>query len=139
MKRLIAFAKNKDKTGASPWDDSLLRAKIVELQADLDALEFTVMRAILADDHGASDLASLVKIPGSEMRQRVSELMIEALSTYGATYYPAYYQENDRNALPGPIEARGISGTFAYRRATTIYGGANEVQRDIISKAILRL
>jgi acyl-CoA dehydrogenase len=139
MKRLIDFAKTKNDAGAAPWDEPLLRAKIVELQAELDALEYSVMRAILADDHGASDLASLVKIPGSEMRQRVSELMVEALSTYGVTFYPPYYDEKDRDALPGPIEARGVSGMFAYRRATTIYGGANEVQRDIISKAILRL
>jgi acyl-CoA dehydrogenase len=72
------------------------------------------------------------------MRQRVSELMAEALSTYGVAQYPSVYAEG-QGALPGPAEAQGVSETFAFRRATTIYGGANEVQRDIIAKANLRL
>jgi alkylation response protein AidB-like acyl-CoA dehydrogenase len=97
------------------------------------------MRAIASGDHDGSALASLVKIPGSEMRQRVSELLSEALSTYGLVHYPSVYTDSGTDALPGPVAAQGLSETFAYRRATTIYGGANEVQRDIISKANLRL
>jgi alkylation response protein AidB-like acyl-CoA dehydrogenase len=138
MKRLIALAKSQSCTGDMLWNDPLFRAKIVCLQADLDALEYTVLRAIVSGDHERSALASLVKIPGSEMRQRVSELMAEALSTYGVAQYPSVYAEG-QGALPGPAEAQGVSETFAFRRATTIYGGANEVQRDIIAKANLRL
>jgi len=139
LQRLVALAKSEPRTGDVLWNDPLFRAKIVSLQAELDALEYTVLRAILSGDHEGSDLASLVKIPGSQMRQRVSELLAEALSTYGVTQYPPVQADSGQQSLPGPPEAQGVSATFAYRRATTVYGGANEVQREIISKANLQL
>jgi alkylation response protein AidB-like acyl-CoA dehydrogenase len=138
MKRLIALAKTQRRGGGVLWDDPLFQAKVACLQADLDALEYTVLRAIMSGDHAASDLASLVKLPGSEMRQRVSELTAEAWSAYGLTQYPAAHGVAGA-ALPGPIGAQGAAETFAFRRATTVYGGASEVQRDIIAKTILRL
>jgi acyl-CoA dehydrogenase len=136
MRRLIELAKRERLGDAPLWDDPLFRARVAALQAEVDALEFSVLRAI-GGEHTASDLASLVKIPGSELRQRVSELLVEALGAYGIADYPATYRGED--GLPGPIDARGVSATFTYRRATTVYGGANEVQRDIIAKANLRL
>jgi alkylation response protein AidB-like acyl-CoA dehydrogenase len=139
MKRLLALAKTESRTGDRLWNDPLFRAKVVCLQADLDALEYSVLRAILSGDHEGSELASLVKIPGSEMRQRVSELLTEVAGIYGLTAYPSAYDQKDGQDLPGPVAAQGIAATFAYRRATTIYGGSNEVQREIISKSILKL
>jgi len=139
LRRLIDLAKSQAHGSDVLWNDPLFRAKVVTLQAELDALEYTVLRAILSSDHQGSELASLVKIPGSEMRQRVSELMAEALSTYGVTQYPSSQCAGELQSLPGPVEAQGVSATFAYRRATTIYGGANEVQREIIAKANLQL
>jgi alkylation response protein AidB-like acyl-CoA dehydrogenase len=139
LRRLIDLAKTQNCTGSVLWNDPLFRAKVVTLQAELDALEYTVLRAILSGDHEGSELASLVKIPGSELRQRVSELLAESLSTYGLTQYPSVYASDGRQGLPGPVQAQGVAATFAYRRATTIYGGANEVQREIISKANLQL
>lgn len=138
LKRLIAVAKSQPSGSAPLWEDPLFRAKVVSLQAELDALEYSVVRAILSGDHEGSELASLVKIPGSEMRQTVAELLAEALSTYGLAQYPVHAVA-DAASLPGPVEAQGVSATYAYRRATTIYGGANEVQREIISKANLQL
>ncbi len=139
LQRLIALAKRHGHGGNVLWNEPLFRAKVATLQAELDALEYTVLRAILSGDHQGSDLASLVKIPGSELRQRVSELMTEALSTYGVTEYPVSQEGGGRQSAPGPVEAQGVSAAFVYRRATTIYGGANEVQREIIAKANLQL
>lgn len=137
LKRLISLAKSEPRGGGVLWESPIFRAKVVSFQAELDALEYTVLRAILSGDHEGSEIASLVKIPGSEMRQRVSELTAEALSFYGMAEYPP---DGEAVQLPSDsVEAPGISATFAYRRATTIYGGANEIQREIIAKASLRL
>jgi alkylation response protein AidB-like acyl-CoA dehydrogenase len=137
MKRLIALAKTQLRAGDVLWNDPLFQAKVARLQADLDALEYTVLRAIMSGDHEASELASLVKLPGSELRQRVSELTAEAWSAYGmAQYRPP--MSNGQALLP-PSAAQGVAETFAFRRATTVYGGASEIQREIIAKTILRL
>ena len=73
----------------------------------------------------------------SELRQRVSALTVEALGPYGLASYPGHGAADAE--LPGPPEAQGASATFLYRRAATIYGGSNEVQRNIIAKTILGL
>jgi len=139
LKRLIELAKSQRRGSGVLWDDPLFRADVVRLQADLDALEYSVLRVVLDGEHHGSDLASLVKIPGSELRQRVSELMAEALSTYGVAYYPSAYATGAHDALPGPAEGQGISETFTYRRATTIYGGTSEIQREIIARSLSRM
>jgi alkylation response protein AidB-like acyl-CoA dehydrogenase len=139
LNRLIALAKAQNRWGSMLWDDPLFRAEIVRLKADLDALEYTVLRVVMSAEHDGTQLSSLVKIPGSELRQRVSELAAEAISTYGVAFYPSIYSKAGQSPQPGPPEAQGISETFTYRRATTIYGGSSEIQREIISKSLSHL
>jgi alkylation response protein AidB-like acyl-CoA dehydrogenase len=137
LARLLGLALRSTASGERLWDDPNFRAKIVKLRVKLDALEYSMVRALTAADHEASPLASLLKIPGSELRQAVSELLVEAAGSAGLLQYPDPYVS--MADLPGPPEAQGISEMFAYRRATTIYGGSNEIQRDIIAKTLLRL
>jgi alkylation response protein AidB-like acyl-CoA dehydrogenase len=137
LRRILALAKSRRAGETTLWDDPLFRAKVVRFQADLEALEFLMLRALAEGGHSASSLSSLLKIPGSELRQRASELMVEAMSSYGVTFYPSVYASEDAAALPGPIEGQGIPEMFAYRRATTIYGGSNEIQRNIIARMML--
>jgi len=137
LRRIVKLAKSRRYGGATLWDDPLFRAKVVRFQVDLEALEFLMLRVLAEGDHSASRLSSLLKIPGSELRQRASELMVEAMSSYGVTFYPSVYACLDADSLPGPIEGQGIPEMFAYRRATTIYGGSNEIQRNIIARMML--
>jgi alkylation response protein AidB-like acyl-CoA dehydrogenase len=139
MKRILQIARETPYQGKVLWDYAIFRARFAELQSELDALEYSVMRAVIAGDHDASGLASLVKIPGSELRQKASALLVEALGPYGMARYPVSADDGVADDLPGPAEARNAAATFAFRRATTIYGGANEVQREIIAKANLQL
>jgi len=139
MKKIAEIARKTEYQGKTLWDYAIFRARFAELQSELEALEYSVMRAVTSGDHDASGLASLVKIPGSELRQKASALIVEAIGPYGMARYPVSDEDSAIDDLPGPMEARNAAATFAFRRATTIYGGANEVQREIIAKANLQL
>ena len=91
---------------------------------------------LCSEDAESPQVAGILKVPGSELRQRVSELTVEALGPYGAVRYPL---DGGSAELPGPAWARGAAATYLYRRAATVYGGSNEIQRTIIAKSILGL
>ena len=131
------------RNGRPLLEDSLFRAKVAQLEIDLLALEFSVLRVLNLpeNDPGLLPVASVLKMRGAELRQRVSELSVEALGDYGAAFYPDPEGHAQLAELvpPGPDYASGVVSKFLFRRATTIYGGANEVQRNIIAKSILGL
>ena len=70
-----------------------------------------------------------MKLKGTEIQQRVSELNLEAAGIYAAAW----------GAPVGPDFARGATSAYLGTRATTIYGGASEVQKDVIAKNVLDL
>ncbi len=59
--------------------------------------------------------------------------MVEALGDHGVIDYAAFEDE----APPGPDHAPGVTADFLYRRAVTIYGGSNEIQRNLIARHLL--
>ena len=133
------------KNGRPVIEDTAFRAKLARLKVDLTALEWAVKRILYAE-HGDTDLdsvASVVKLRGAELRQRTAELAAEALGDHGlaVVHNPDDddYVKND-GLMPDIIEdGYGITAKCMYRRTTTIYGGSNEIQRNIIAKAILGL
>ena len=133
---IIALEKLKEQAGSvkrgngSLMDDPAYRTKVAQLEIDLMAAEFTELRS-LAAAAGGSDPgpeSSILKLKGTEIQQRIQKLTVEA----GGIYSPAW------GALPvGPSFARsGMSGYLA-SRAYTIYGGASEVQKDVVAKNVL--
>jgi alkylation response protein AidB-like acyl-CoA dehydrogenase len=137
FKRVMQLAMSTRSGQGRLWDDPLFRARVIRFQVDLEALEFLMLRALNEGTHHASDLASLLKIPGAELRQRASELLAEACFPHGLVRYPDVYTTASDARMPGPVEAQGVSEMFAYRRATTIYGGSSEIQRNIIARSML--
>ncbi len=126
-------------TGALIEDDGF-RRRIDEVEVDLMALEYTNLR-YLAEETAGGDVgarASLLKIRGSELRQRITELSLEALGHYAMVLEVA--GDAARNLPPpGGEMAPGQTGDFLYSRAATIYGGTNEIQRNIVAKLVLGL
>lgn len=116
-------------------------ARIAKLEVDLQALEFLSLRALTDKSDGTLPVGSLLKIRGSELLQRIGEMQVEALGAYAGYIYPDPHGHRDGTAVwpPGPEYAPGVLTDFLYRRATTIYGGANEVQRTIIARSFLEL
>jgi alkylation response protein AidB-like acyl-CoA dehydrogenase len=117
-------------------------ARLAALEVDLQALEWLTLRA-LYDKAGGSQLpvGSLLKVRGSELLQKVGEMQVEVLGDRGAYLYADPYRAEGGAVLhpPGPAYAPGVVADYMYRRATTIYGGANEVQRTIIARSFLEL
>ncbi|MBV8977414.1 MAG: acyl-CoA dehydrogenase family protein [Alphaproteobacteria bacterium] len=112
--------------------------KVAELEVELAALEFTELRTLAQESKGkmAGPESSILKIRGTEIQQRITELTEEAVGYYAFPYERAM----GRNEYPvGPDYAVGAAGRYFNMRKASIYGGSNEIQRNIIAKAVLGL
>jgi alkylation response protein AidB-like acyl-CoA dehydrogenase len=114
--------------------------RLASLEIDITALEYTVLR-VLSDSRQTPSMraASVLKVRGSELLQQLSALMMEVLGLYSEVVYPPPqdWSEPWLDTLPGPEWASGILAAYLHRRAATIYGGSNEIQRTLIARAEL--
>jgi alkylation response protein AidB-like acyl-CoA dehydrogenase len=122
------------------YDDPRFRDQIALLEVDVVALEMMVLRVLSAEKGGKSslDVAGLLKIRGSEIQQRYSELMMLAAGPLSRAYIFDAMEagwQGDQVAVPGEILP--LASTFFNMRKTTIYGGSNEVQRNIVAQTVL--
>ncbi|MFC4168058.1 acyl-CoA dehydrogenase family protein [Teichococcus aestuarii] len=121
------------------WDDVGFRHRVAMAEIELKALEITQMRAVAAQRHRAADkpdpTSSILKIKGSEIQQMATELMMTVAGPYAAAM-PGH----SHNEPPvGPDWADAVAPQFFNYRKVSIYGGSNEIQRNIIAKAFLGL
>lgn len=116
------------------------RRKIAELEIDLAALEYTELRGLAASaaGKGPGPESSLLKIKGTEIQQRITELVLEAVGHYGAPYFRGFGAGDNEHPI-GPDYAHRAAPTYFNMRKTSIYGGSNEIQRGIIAKMVLGL
>jgi alkylation response protein AidB-like acyl-CoA dehydrogenase len=112
--------------------------KIAETEIDLSGLEFTELRTLAKESRGqmAGPESSILKIKGTEIQQRITELTLEAIGYYA---YPDARSFGDNEYPVGPDYAVGQAGHYFNMRKASIYGGSNEIQRGIIAKAVLGL
>jgi len=134
--REIAGTERSD-TGSPLIEDTFFRRKVAELEIDLTALEFTELRTLAGESSGKGPgpESSILKIKGTEIQQRIQELALEAVGHYGAPFL----RDIGHNVQIGPDYARGLAGEYFNGRKTSIYGGSNEIQRNIIAKMVLGL
>jgi len=134
--RQIAATERADDAGALLADPFFMR-KVADLEIDLTALEFTELRTLAGESSGKGPgpESSILKIKGTEIQQRLSELALEAVGHYGAPFL----NESGHNMQIGPHYADGLAGDYFNNRKTSIYGGSNEIQRNIIAKQVLGL
>ena len=129
---------NKLKSIIADLDNAELQKKVSKLEVSLSALEITELRLLSALENGGHPGAesSILKIKGTEMQQHLSELFVEAAGEYALMYPgPHGYESNDKPA--GPDYAANSLSAFLNLRKTSIYGGSNEIQKNIISKFVL--
>ncbi|MEL8055360.1 MAG: acyl-CoA dehydrogenase family protein [Pseudomonadota bacterium] len=121
-------------------DDSFAR-KVSQLEIDLTALEFTELRTLAgeAQGKGPGPESSILKVKGTEIQQRLTELTLEAVGNYGAPYYRGFPEDGSNEFPIGPEYAHHSAPHYFNMRKTSIYGGSNEIQRNIITKMILGL
>ena len=141
LRRLQALAARTMRNGQPLNADSAFARRLAELELRLFVLQATCYRAVADTMQGADAgaAASMMKIRGSELQQDIAEAMVDAAGLAGIIF--------DRRAvegdgMPSPVgcpEAPGIVRDHLHGRAVTIYGGSNEVQRNIIAKTVLGL
>jgi alkylation response protein AidB-like acyl-CoA dehydrogenase len=122
-------------------DDPVFADALARCDIDLRALDALCLAQLGAQRAGAAPgaEASMLKIRGSELQQAVAQLTIDALSRRGLPFSTASLFASVTEPAMVPDGASGMLREFFYQRATTIYGGSNEIQRNILAKAVLDL
>ncbi|WP_169567413.1 acyl-CoA dehydrogenase family protein [Sneathiella limimaris] len=122
-------------------EDRDFMRKLTQIEVDLMALEYTELRMLSKIEKGETLTAepSLLKIKGTEIQQRLTELLVESLGMYGAAYDSLEVREGRNDLNFAPDYAHGPMAEHLYLKAASIYGGSNEIQRNIISKMVLGL
>jgi alkylation response protein AidB-like acyl-CoA dehydrogenase len=121
------------------WDDLRFRDQIALLEVDVVALEMLVLRVLSAERSGKQslDIAGLLKIRGSEIQQRYTELMMLAGGAYSLPFIQEALDAGWQGEYVGAAHLAPLAGTYFNVRKTTIYGGSNEVQRNIVAQTVL--
>jgi alkylation response protein AidB-like acyl-CoA dehydrogenase len=130
------------------WNDTRFRDEIAKLEVDVVALEMMVLRVLAAEKSGKNslDIAGLLKIRGSEIQQRYSELMMLAAGPFSLPLIREAMEAGWQGDIaagalggfPGGVVANApLASTYFNMRKTTIYGGSNEVQRNIVAQTVL--
>ncbi|QQX82813.1 acyl-CoA dehydrogenase family protein [Cupriavidus necator] len=143
MRQLTALARRRNGAAPARIGNPQCAQQIARFEAELAAIAMLVQRVAAleqAQDHSpaAHALGSILKIRGTELQQRMSSFVVESLGDYGPVAFPPPEAEA-AEALPMQDVARGMANEMFFRRASTIYGGASEVQRGIIARALFQL
>ncbi|MBC3862181.1 acyl-CoA dehydrogenase family protein [Undibacterium jejuense] len=142
-KRELLFLKRiageHQKNGKPLIDDPVFAHKVASLEIELMALEITVLRVISQDSGRPGPEASLLKIKGTEIQQRLTELMLETVGPYGLPFDPQFLEGETEHSLVSDDDAAALASYYFNYRKTSIYGGSNEIQKNIITQMILGL
>ena len=142
-KRELLFLKRiageHQKNGKPLIDDPVFAHKVASLEIELMALEITVLRVISQDSGRPGPEASLLKIKGTEIQQRLTELMLETVGPYGLPFDPHFLEGETEHSIVSDDDAAALASYYFNYRKTSIYGGSNEIQKNIITQMILGL
>ena len=148
LKRYLAKIRQyatRERAGERPLlQDPAFAARLAQYELEVLAIDMTVKKVLhqgVSELNGGMAIGSMLKVRGSELHQKLTEMLVEVLGDYAAVYYP---DPNEDHALRGqkfcgPDFAAGLAAELFYRRACSIYGGTAEIQRNIIAKAMFGL
>ncbi len=141
LSRLKRIASEERKNGRPLIEDPAFAAQVAQVEIDLMALEITNLRVLSAEAErrAPGPEASLLKIKGTEIQQAIAELMMHAVGQYGLPMRREALREGFNGPSIGPAYAAPLAGAYLNLRKTSIYGGTNEIQKNIISQTILGL
>jgi len=145
LARLKRIASSERQNGRPLIEDPLFAAQIAQAEIDLWALEITNLRVLSAERKSAAvgPEASILKVRGTEIHQSISELLMRAVGPYALPFrreaMEAGYQFDASRESPGPRYASTLAASYCNQRKLSIFGGTNEIQKNIISKMIVGL
>ncbi len=139
LERIKKIALAEQSNGKPLLEDARFRDDVARLEIDILALEMMVLRVLSAEQDGKSalDVAGLLKIRGSEVQQRYTELMMQAAGPYALPMIREAMHAGWQGDYIGADYCTPLAGTYFNYRKTSIYGGSNEVQRNIIAQQAL--
>ena len=139
LRRLERIAATQVRHGVPLLKDPHFRARLAQLDIELMAFEITTLRVIAADEKKAEPgpEASILKIKATEILQGISELMLDAIGIQALPFSAA--GRSDAAQLPGLRHMSAITAQYLNFRKLSIYGGSNEIQKNIIAHMILDL
>ena len=142
LSRLKEKIRNSENTQPSLTGDNDFLKKIGQIEIELKALEFTELRTLAAVSVGKAPgpESSLLKIRGTEIQQKLDELFMEAAGYFSLPYVPQQYNLNSDPEEHVGFGADSVSSLIYFNnRKASIYGGSNEIQKNIIAKHVLGL
>jgi alkylation response protein AidB-like acyl-CoA dehydrogenase len=127
--------------GARLIDDPAFALKLATLEARLDALELTVLRTLasVAEGGAPGEESSILKVIATELAQDITELGMEAHGLHALPAFPDSVMPASLENSALPADAAPAVARYLGARAQSIYGGSNEIQKNIIAKRILGL
>ncbi|WP_194714507.1 acyl-CoA dehydrogenase family protein [Noviherbaspirillum soli] len=139
--RLKRVALQEQKNGKPLLKDPLFAARVAQVEVDLTALEITNLRVLSAEaEHRApGPEASILKIKGTEIQQAITELLTQAVGPYALQLRREAMAAGYQGEHIGPDYATPLAAGYLNMRKLSIYGGSNEIQKNIISQMILGL
>jgi alkylation response protein AidB-like acyl-CoA dehydrogenase len=145
--RKVGLARLRKLAGMIPQGDSTLAEdtdfirKLDETAVQLEAIQFTEFRMMAALSKGQrpGPESSVLKALSAEMQQRITELAVEAMGQYSAVHQPEARTVGSNVATVGPEDGVVAFSRYFNLRASSIAGGSNEVQRNIMAKLVLGL
>jgi alkylation response protein AidB-like acyl-CoA dehydrogenase len=141
LRFLKRVANKQQKNGKPLLDDPLFAVKVASLEIEIMALEITVLRVLSQEGakRGPGPEASMLKVKGTEVQQLLTELMMEAVGPCAMPFDPAYLDGEHEHCVTQDDDAAPLAAYYFNYRKTSIYGGSNEIQKNIISQMILGL
>jgi alkylation response protein AidB-like acyl-CoA dehydrogenase len=141
LERLKAVASRVRKNGKPLAQDPLFAARMAKVEIDLENMKTTNLRVIAAVAGGGVPGAesSMLKIRGTEIRQELNSLIRRAMGPYALPFIDEALDEGYEGEPVGPAEASFAALQYFNNRKLSIFGGSNEIQKNIISKMILGL
>ena len=141
LARLKRIATQEIKHGKPLLKDPLFAARVAQIEIDLMALEITNLRVLAAEAERRTPgpEASILKIKGTEIQQAITELLAQAVGTYALPLRRDAMREGFDGTPVGPDYATALAAGYLNMRKLSIYGGSNEIQKNIIAQMILGL
>ena len=141
LKHLKEVARKVQQNGKPLIEDPLFRNRLADVEMELMALEMTNLRTVAAAQAGGVPGAesSFLKIMGTELRQEITDLFRRAAGPYAQPFLPETFDADYDGEMVGPDFANSVSTKYFNMRKLSIFGGSNEIQKNIIAKMILGL
>jgi alkylation response protein AidB-like acyl-CoA dehydrogenase len=136
LRRIRAIARREHKNGRPLIEDPGFRQRLTQLELEVEALEWSVLRVLCnaPSHHPSAASASVLKIKGSDLQHKLTKLATDALGPRALRLYTREQAFNAQISALWPGYVPGVTHDMLYMRACSIYGGSREIQKNIIAK-----